>query len=217
MQHKKLSDAEKKKLIQDILGQNHSAAGKNFPIFSALIDTLGNTNDVLSFAELIPSLNTLLSGATISRIVSTASFAGALLFPVAQLINVINAYQIGHRMYSYRCIVYTTTAWAFDKPIPSSSARILSNISAGPVRKRQAATMEFNKLWRETSISVQEKLNTIAIQKKIPKDHLKAIFRILGGNQPDKLCLALLTQFEEQFDFNTRNIWKSNYSVSYPN
>lgn len=216
MQHKRLSDDEKKKIIQDVLGKNNNAIGKNFPIFSALIDQLSNVNDVLLFAELIPSLNTLLSGSIASTVVSTASFSGVLLFPVAQLINVINAYQIGHRMYSYRCIAYTITAWAFDKPTPFGSARILSNIKSGPIRKRLEATMEYNKLWRETTVSVLNSLNVILIKKKIPEEHLKTIFRALAGDQPDKLCLALLTSFENQFDSNTRNIWKSNYSVRYP-
>jgi len=216
MQHKKLNDAEKKKLIKEILGESHSAAGKNYPVFSALIDSLSSVNDVLSFADLLPSLNTLLSGTAVSTVVSTASFAGILLFPVAQLINLINANQIGHRMYSYRCIAYATTAWAFDKPNSTGSPRVLSNINSGPIQKRQTATMEYNKLWRDTSTSVLQKLNTTSIQKNIPKSHLKAIFRALGGTQPEQLCLTLLTHFEKEFDSNTRNIWKSNYKIRYP-
>ena len=216
MKTQKLTDLEKKKLIKEILGENHNEAGNNYPLFSTLIDGLSDINDALTVAELLPSLNTFLTGATASTIVSTASFAGILLFPVAQLINVINAYQIGHRMYSYRCIAYTVTAWAFGKTAPSGSARILSNINSGPIQKPQAATMEYNKLWRDTSISVEQKLNSNLAQKKIPKEHLQAIFRVLGGNQPDKLCLALLMQFENEFDSNTKNIWKSNYAVRFP-
>jgi len=216
MKTQKLTDLEKKKLIKEILGENHNATGNNYPLFSALIDGLSDINDVLTVAELLPSLNSFLSGATASTVVSAASFVGILLFPVAQLINAINAYQIGHRMYSYRCIAYTVTAWAFSKTAPAGSSRILSNINTGPIQKRQAATMEYNKLWRDTSISVGQKLNAILVQKRIPKEHLQAIFRVFGGNQPDKLCLALLTQFENEFDSNTRNIWKSNYAVRFP-
>lgn len=216
MPNKKLNDTEKKKIIQDILGKNHSAVGQNYPVFSALNDGLSTANDVLTFAELIPSLNTLLSGSVVSTVVSTASFIGILLFPVAQFINLIKANQIGHRMYSYRCIAYTTTAWAFDKPNPTGSPRILSNINSGPIQKRSSATMEFHKLWRETSASVLKELNLISVQKKIPLSHIKAIFRALGGTQPDKLCLELLTQFEKKFDNITRNIWKSNYKIRYP-
>ncbi|MBL1277474.1 MAG: hypothetical protein COB30_015440 [Ectothiorhodospiraceae bacterium] len=216
MQHNILSDSEKKKIIQDILGENHNAIGQNFPVFSALIDSLSNANDILSLAELIPSLNTLLSGAVTSTLISAASFAGILLFPVTQMVNLVNAKQIGHRMYSYRCIAYTTTAWAFDMTIPTGSAKILSNISSGPIQKSSSATMEYNNLWRKTSTSVLHKFSKISEQNNVPTSHLKAIFRALGGLQTDKLCLTLLTQFEKQFHSNTRNIWKNNYKIVFP-
>jgi len=212
----KLSDEEKKKIIQDVLGKNTSAIGKNFPLFSALADELGNINDVLSFAELVPSLNSLLSGTIASTVLSTASFVGVLLFPFVQLVNIINAYQIGHRMYSYRCVAYTITSWAFDKPKVTGSARVLSNINNGPIQARQSATKEYNKLWQETSFKVVDNLNAVSVQKKIPVNHLKAIFRVLVSNQPDRFCESILTQFEKEFDSNTRNIWKSNYKIRYP-
>lgn len=216
MSNNKLTDEEKRKIIQDVLGKDSNAVGKDFPMFSALADYLSTTNDVLSFAELVPSFNSLLSGAVTSTIVSTASFIGVLLFPFIQLINIINAYQIGHRMYSYRCVAYTITSWAFDKPKVPGSARILSNINSGPIQKRQSATKEYNKLWQETSLKVLNNLNVTSAQKKIPTSHLKAIFRALSGNQADKLCESILIHFEKNFDSNTRNIWKSNYKIRYP-
>lgn len=216
MDRNKLSDTEKKKIIREILGENHHAAGKNFPIFSALMDNLGHVNDALSFAELLPSFSTFLSGSVASAVVSTASFAGVILFPVVQLINVINANQIGHRMYSYRCIAYTTTAWAFDRPVASGSSRVLSNISSGAIQKRQRATTEYNNVWRETSSSVLNKLNVVCEQKNIPKNHIKAIFRALGENNPDKLCAEILVHFEKDFDGVTRHIWRRNYSIRFP-
>lgn len=36
MLREKLTNIEKKQLIKDVLGNNHSAVGKNFPIFSKL-------------------------------------------------------------------------------------------------------------------------------------------------------------------------------------
>ena len=216
MADSKLTDEEKRKIIQDVLGKDSNALGKNFPMFSTLADYLSTTNDVLSFAELLPSFNSLLSGAVTSTVISTASFAGILLFPFIQLINIINAYQIGHRMYSYRCVAYTITSWAFDMPKVPGSNRVLSNINSGPIQKHQSATKEYNKLWQETSLKVINNLNVVSAQKKIPITHLKAIFRALSGNQPDKLCESILIDFEKNFDSNTRNIWKSNYKIRYP-
>ncbi len=181
-----------------------------------MIDGLGNANDALSFAELIPSLNTFLSSSSaMSSVISGASFAGILLFPVAQLINLVNANQTGQRMYSYRSIAYTITAWSFAKPIPTQSARVMRNISSGSIQKSSAEKMEYQTVWRNTSKSVVDKLNLTCSQKSIPKPHLQAIFRALGSGQMDKLCLMILEGFEKEFSPTTKNIWKSTYSIRY--
>jgi hypothetical protein len=216
MQSQTLSDYEKKEIIKDILGENHNATGKNFPVFSALIDYISMTNDALSFAELIPSLNSLLSGAIASSIVSSASFIGTLLFPIGQLINVANAYQTGHRMYSYRCIAYTITSWSFEKPLTTGSIRVLSNIRSGPVQKNIKVKMEYDQIWHKTLRSVLLKLNQVSDEKGIPKDHMKLIFRALGGGNPQRLCQKILENFEPLFEPSVRNIWKSNYSIKFP-
>jgi len=36
-------------------------------------------------------------------------------------------------MYAYRAIAYTLTAWAFNKPLPQSSNKLLLNIREGGV------------------------------------------------------------------------------------
>ena len=74
-----MSDSKKKEVIKSILGANHSAAGKHFPIFSEMMNGVGTFNDALTFAELIPVLNTWLSGTAISTLTSAASFAGVVL------------------------------------------------------------------------------------------------------------------------------------------
>jgi len=73
------------------LGANHSATGQHFQLYSEMITGLGYVNDAASFAELLPALSSWLSGARVATITSTASFAGVLLFPLQQLINLINA------------------------------------------------------------------------------------------------------------------------------
>ena len=216
MYNKKLSDQEKKKLIKDILGNNHSAVGKNFPIFSKLIDGLGAFNDAMSAAELIPSLNTLLSSPVASSIVSNASFFGVLLFPVAQTINLINANQTGHRLYSYRAIAYTITAWTFGKPVPMQSARIISNMTTGFPSKSKEEIAEYHAVWKSTSASVIQQLNQIPMKTNVSKGHVLAIFRALGNNDANTLCLELLKSFEQQIkDANVKRVWVSNYRIGY--
>ena len=211
----KLSDQEKKEIIKGILGANHNAVGNHFPIFSEMMNGLGTFNDVLTFAELLPTLSTWLSGAAVTSITSAAAFSGTILFPFQQAINLINANETGLRAYSYRAISYTITAWAFDKVNPMSSPRILSNINSGPYPSTKSND-EYHKVWRETLISVLMKLELICIQKKIKKQHLKTVFKALGQGSPEKLSVLILKGFEKEFGHTAKNIWVSNYSVKFP-
>lgn len=180
-----------------------------------MMDGLGTFNDVLTFAELAPVLSTWLSGTVVSSIVSVASFSGTILFPFQQMINLVNANETGLRGYSYRAISYTITAWAFDKPRPISSPRILSNLKSGPYTSVKSID-EYNKVWKETSISVIAKLEQICLQKKIKKHHLKTIFKALGQGSQEKLSVMILKGFEKEFSHVTKHIWASNYSVVFP-
>lgn len=212
---KKLSDREKKEIIKEILGVNHSAAGRHFPVFSEMMNGLGSFNDALSFAELVPALNAWLSGTVISSVTTAASIAGVVLFPFQQMINLINANETGLRAYSYRAISYTITAWAFDKPRYRSSPQIISNLKSGPYTSVKSLD-EYHKVWIDTSFSVFMQIQKICLQKSINKNHLKAVFKALGQGNPEALSVLILKGFESEFSAVTKNIWISNYSVTYP-
>lgn len=212
---KKLSDQEKRKIIGEILGANHSATGKHFLIFSEMMDGLGSFNHLLSFAELIPVLNTWLSGSGNSTVICRVSFASILLFPFRPLINLINLNENGLRAYSYRAISYSITAWAFDKPGLTSSPKIISNLTPGSYTNMDSLN-KYHKIWADTSASVIMQLEKICFQKKINSNHLAAVFKALGQGSPETLSQLILKGFESEFNSVTKNIWRSNYSIAYP-
>lgn len=188
-----MNELEKKKVLQDVLVASYSSVGARFSVFSRLADGLGNVNNALSFAELIPALNSYLSGAVASKVMGGASFACILLFPFEQLINLINANESGNRMYCYRSIAYTITAWSFGRPIPNGSPRTLNNLQSGsgPVVRDHAALAKYHKVWTETAGNVVRSLDNICLAQKIAKSQLKMIFQAFGnGNPPSiaKLC-----------------------------
>ena len=207
---------EKKKIIKEILGGEYHAAGKNFQMYSKLIDYVTNTSDALTLAELLPSLSAFLSRPMASAFVSNISFLGVILFPFAQIIKAANAYETGHRMYSYRSVAYTITAWAYDRPLPSGSQRILSNARTGLVKGNINVVQEYNKVWMETSANVIKKLKAMSTEARVPEKHLKAIIKAFSDNSMDKLCRDILMSFEDQLNTTVRNMWRSNYSVCYP-
>ena len=109
MKGKILNDLEKRKLIAEVLKIDPNFLGKNYKTFSVFIDNISRSSDALTVAELLPYLNSILSRPMASAIMSNLSFVGVLLFPLGQLINVVNTYQSGHRMYAYRSIGYAIT------------------------------------------------------------------------------------------------------------
>lgn len=215
MNTKILSESEKNEVIRKVLGANHNAVGQHLQLFSDLNTGLGYVNDTVSFAELLPALSSWISSTRMTAITSTASFAGVLLFPLQQLINLINANETGLRFYSYRAISYTITAWAFDKSKPLSSPQIMLNIRKGPYTDVQGES-RYNQVWQETTFSVSNKIKQICLQNKINEKHMKTIFKALSKGNPQGLSLLLLKGFENEFSYITKEMWKSNYKVLYP-
>lgn len=215
--NKPLTDSEKDELLKQVLGREYTKAGKNLPILKTAIDIIGNVDDTLSFAELIPAIETVLSGSRIlSFVASGASTLSIFLFPVSAMIDIINSYQVGHKMYALRCVAYTITSWAFDKPVPSASMRILSNLrNTAPVAK-PSTIREYNQLWKKTSSDTIVKITTELVTKNVPSEILKITLRAIAKNNPVELCELIMKGFESKLSTITVLTWKSNYSIKYP-
>lgn len=214
---KPLSDKEKEDLLKEILGAEYGSVGNNLPILKGAIDIVGHFDTAFTLAELIPFINTALSGSRLFGVVASgASVFSIFMFPVASMISVVNAYQVGHQMYSYRAIAYTLTAWSFDKAIPTSSQRILSNLRVGNLVAKQKMANEYKQLWQKTSQSVLTKLNTELASKKIPKEAVQIILRAISNDSPQALCELLMKGFEDKMSHITGLTWKSNYSIKFP-
>lgn len=214
----KLSDKEKDELLKQVLGPKYHTAGNNLPVLKKVIDLISNTDDIATISEFIPILNTALANSRIFSIISSgASVLSILLFPVGNMISIINAYQLGAKMYSYRAIAYTITAWAFNKPIPTASPKIMSNSkNTFPVSSAHQMQEKRN-AWKKASESVLRELNNLAITNKIPKDAFKILLRALSDNNEQKLCELILKGYEKEFtDFHSKAVWKSNYSIRFP-
>jgi hypothetical protein len=213
----KLSDKEKNDLLKEILGNEYSASNKNLPVLKKSIDLISDIDTAFTFAELIPAINTVLAGSRVLSVVSSGvSIFSVFLFPVAAMIDIIDAYQVGHRMYALRSIAYTVTAWAYGKPVPASSMRILSNIREGKVVVKQRIVNEYKQLWAKTSRDVLNKLNMQSGTDALPKEAMQIALRAISENDPKVLCEMLLKGFEDKLSNIERITWKSNYSIKYP-
>ncbi len=218
MPTKPLSEDNKKQLVKDILGSEYHSIGNNWPVFSKVLDYVGKSSDVFTIAKLIPITNNLVAGSsTLSVIGSTAGALSIFLMPVGFMVAIINAWQSGHRDYTYRCVAYTITAWAFNQQRPMGSNQILHNMRSGILVRKQSIVGEFGKVWHETSISVTQMLEKILVEKHIQKKQLQFILQALGDGKSQQLCLLLLRGFEDKVDgYAGKLAWKSNYSITYP-
>lgn len=215
--NKKLTDKEKVDLLREILGEKYSSVGNNLPLLKNTIDAIGYVDTSFSVAQLIPYVNTIITSSRLMTFVgSGASLISVFLFPVAAMISVINAYQVGHQMYAYRAIAYTLTAWAFNKPIPNSSQRILSNIRKGGLVANQSAITEYKKVWESTSRSVSNKIDVELRLKNIPKDAMKVVLRAAANNNEQALCELIMKGFESEMSNITNITWKRNYNIRFP-
>lgn len=214
---KKLSESKKEELLKEILGNQYHTAGNNLPLLRKMIDRIGYVDNMFTLAELLPLFNRILSLRIFGLVSSGASILSIFLIPISSLINIVNAYQAGLRMYSYRAVAYTITAWAFNKPVQSCSQKILANIKTGWPKVQNNQIGDYHKAWKSASDDVTRKLDITARSNNIPKDALKAFLRIISENSEQKLCEMILKGFEKEFSFIELKSWQSNYFIRYPN
>ena len=204
-------------MLREILGEKYSSVGNNLPLLKNAIDTIGYIDTSFSAAQLLPYVNTLITSSRLMVFVgSSASFISIFFFPVAAMISVINAYQVGQQMYAYRAIAYTLTAWAFNKPIPNSSQRILLNLRSGSLVVSQSDVTEYKKLWAITSRAVLSKIDIELRLKNIPKDAMKVVLRSATNNNEQALCELIMKGFESNMSNITNITWKRNYNIRFP-
>lgn len=216
MQQQKLTDKEKEELLKEVLGKDYATAGNNLPILKGLIDKIGNIDNVFTLVELLPFFNKLLTIRVFSMMATGASILSIFLIPVSAMINIIDAYQAGRRMYSYRAIAYALTSWAFKKPVLNSSRKLLQQAQTGSPRVAASELIEYEKAWKKATQDAISKVNELAIKNNIPKEAVQVFLRAIADNNEQKLCDMLLKGFEKQFSFIELRVWKSNYNIRYP-
>jgi len=213
-----LTDAEKKKLIKEILGNNYDITDKNFPILSKVIDYIGYADTAFSFAEILPATSAVLSNTSmLSAAASGASVLSIFLFPVASLITLVDALQSGQRMYTYRAVSYAITSWAFNQNTPIASKRILYNLTHEVPIATPREINTYNIKWHDAAKSVTRELTNELSRKNIKKEHMQLILRSIGNGKDNNLCLLLLKGFENKLHSHIEKmVWKSNYKIPYP-
>jgi len=213
-----LTDKEKTEILKEALGSDYKTAGNNLPILKSVIGKIDLADNGFSFAEIIPIFNRILDLKIVSVVAEGASILSIFLFPVSALIDILNAYETGARLYSYRGVAYTLTSWAFGDVHIHSSRTILHNLSAGrlvPPDLKYTLAM-YDAAWKKAESDTILKMNAITAQYKIKPAYLKLFICALANNNRQQLCLDILRSFEKELSFQDKIVWRAGYRLIYP-
>lgn len=152
----------------------------------------------------------------LSVLAESVSTFTIFLEPASDMIAVLDAWETGHRMYAFRAIAYTVTAWAFNQAIPGGSQVILASITTRGLTQPRSEIAVYNKIWKETSQKVLVKIESSIAATDIPKSAVKIILRALAKDEPRTLCKMILKSFEQDLQPIPRLSWVSGYKILYP-
>lgn len=216
----KITDAELKKLVQELITKHHLDRDKGEILEHALhwvafgghaaID-LGES--ALAFLELSTKIAhslesvTLLAkagsgagagmaggGVALATIGAVTQFLGGVLLAVEIALELKDATSLAYRYYGLYAEAYTITAWSFGYGIPQKSQAFLN-------KAKQALYPRYNeglytREWIEKSASTRRRLEDAAI--KCGKNVLQAVLVGAAHEDPKKLCLAILSASAEK-------------------
>jgi hypothetical protein len=206
-----MSNAEKKRITLETLKGDFHLRGEQLEFLGKAIDYIGYADSGLTIVELVGAISegTLLATGT--------SLASMILSPFGILISIVNAGELGQRMYGMRAIAYTITAWAFDSPIPTSSPVIIANRIAWPGRDIWTRDEPaFRQAWNDAKEGTLRNIPQVMAKMKLTKQGYQLTLKILGNNLPKQLCQALLTGLDKEFQANDLRAWKSQCENEYP-
>ena len=202
-----LTPSQKKKLIEELLGNEFNLRGANLEILSRAIDIVGKVDDALTLIEIAGLIG---EGGVISAVGTTVSMASVILFPLGAMINLVDVSEINMRTAGMRAVAYSTTAWAFNENTPGTS-QVIKNITTTYERERA------QKAWNDASAETRNVLEREVVKRRVKKSNMQATIQAVGHGFRAEVCRVLLKSFEEELRGVPLESWKSNYKIDYPN
>jgi hypothetical protein len=197
-------DSVKKEIIKSTLASDFHLRGDHLPILSKAIDIIGYTDNALSLAEIA---GLIAEGGVMSTVAAGTSIVSAILFPVGATIALLNAWEAGQRLAGMASVGYTTTAWAFDDPIPRLPPRVERNIKVSGLAHEIPA---YQKAWQDASTAAVRSLAEMVTKKPgVSKENFQVVFRAIGDDNRRTLCRVVLKGFEKDLSNIERDILKT--------
>lgn len=215
-----MSRLDREKFLRKYLGNEFELRGDNLPVLESVINFIERADHTMELIELLPKLGHWLGRfGIVSFAAEGFAVASIALFPVGAMLSVINAAQTGQRLYGLRAVAYATTAFAFGDAIPTSSPTMVYNSTVGILPANLEERTAQAKAWKDASDSALENIRKSIESPKGEHDKrtLQLVFKALGENNRQKLCLRILKGFAEDMQPIPKRVFESEYKILYPN
>ena len=211
-----LTEEDKKKLNFASLNHEYRLNTEQQNLISYFINYYGYSDnatllaDIADFSINNTLLTTIYSGANISAIRVNLNKKCRTLLSTNTNDNEL-------KFYLLRAIAYAITAWAFDDVKPKESRQVLFNLHHGMPAANQASLVDYADAWKLTVNEIYDQLYAETYHRNIQKDSIQLLLKAICNGKRINLCLKLLNGFEREIGGSIVSIWRSYYSVFYPN
>lgn len=190
----RISDAEKKKIAEDIMKKEFKLSGDNLRLFNNAIDILGYADNAATLSEIA---GLIAEGSLISGVGTALGVVNIFLGSIGMIIGLLNTLETPQRIAGLRAVAYGSTAWAFGDPMPAYSSEM---------RKEQLywsdqwKTDQCEKAWNEARDSAVKALEEEIVKRKIPKEAYQALMRAVSDDNRINLIKLFLKELEKQLE-----------------
>ncbi|GAB1263034.1 hypothetical protein NBRC116495_37420 [Aurantivibrio plasticivorans] len=132
------------------------------------------------------------------------------------MIDIAKAYQTGQKLYAYRAVTYTTTAWMYNKPLPISSPRVISNMQISFPVQPPSVIKDYHDVWRKTANQVIISLKQEASKACLKEEDLKVLFRAISMGSESDLCRSFMEGYAAKLSHVEKIAWQGHMNIPYP-
>jgi len=111
------------------------------------------------------------------------------VLPTIAFLEILSALEVGETLAGMGAVAYTTTAWAFDDPIPGYPQRIKNNLRMNGMADKIGSR---ERAWQRASQETLHHLADLAKKERVSTRSLKIALRGAAGDDRQALCRLVL-------------------------
>jgi hypothetical protein len=219
------SSAVTEQQVVELLKKDFNLRGDHMPALSKLAKIVGLSDNAVALADYASLLK---EGGVLSRVGEGLAVLSCVLGTWDNAMDMLNAREIGQRIYGMRAIAYATVAWAFGDSMPTGSATMLRRWRQWDPAEIPLLEMTWQKVTAQTVANLQSRANKLKLPYQRYREHIrqagdgnrKTLCRLIFEKLEDRLNPAVFPfpqwLFRDGVKVGILDQWKASYSVLYP-